>query len=330
MNKEKQHDSVGFNIVEELPRLLYKKLLEGELKLYTNAAKELVIDPSNLIKLEQDNHIRFDAVPDLFVNELWSKLGRRFEFKILGFSFFARKKDNSLLNFGFIDIMDIKDQLISTLISTNANGGNELNMWDAIHSKAYPFQIVKFGGHDLVKKPELAIKLKKKAMCQKVQPNTYKIPMSKRVWSTVYPSKEIGLDNKLICQSLEGYYQKNKHEVLEFILIPDLHIRKNYPIIVTEVELEELWTWDNDLITKKIVRIRPSVNGVPLGYLSWNNLKEKNILRDFRALTDLLEDHNYAANITQINDEIIEREYRIGVSNNLNKSYFNKILIRTN
>jgi len=328
LNKEKQADSVGFNLVEELPRLLYKKLLEGEIKLYNNPAKEIEITPSNLIKLEQDNQVRFDAVPDLFINELWSKLGRRFEFKILGFSFFSRKSDQSLMNFGFIDIVDVKDILIQNLIPTNANGSSELSFWQALNSKAYPFQIVKFGGRDLVKKPELAIKLKKQALCKKVQSNSIPIAKKKRIWSILYPSKEEQIDNRLICRSLETYYRRNKQEVFEFINLPDIHIQKEYPITITEIELEEIWNWDEDEVKRDIIRIRPYVNGVPLAFIGWEELKNKNILLDFRAITDLLEDHNYTTNIIKINDEVIAKIDQAKAQNQLMSGNFNKILFK--
>jgi hypothetical protein len=327
LNSSKQADSIGFNLVKSLPPFIYKEILEGRVKLYSNASKKLVISPTSLVKLEQDAQSRFAFCEDLFFNQVWKRYGRNVEIHTVGFSFFTRKLDNTLLSFGFIDANDLEYALKSNIIPVNANGTSSLSYWEAIGSMIYDFQIVKFGNKDLVDKAELALKLKEDAVCKKRKNNFFEIPLRKDIFLAIYPNSQEKKDNALICNAFQNHFKENKQVLLEYINKPDLLLDPNYPIIVNEIRIREKWTLVDSKIIKETIQVTPYVNGIQVNTYSMNDLEELHLMVSFRPLLDLVEGRNYDANIIKVNNQDVPNEWRSKVAFALNQQQWNQLII---
>lgn len=329
LSADKQPDSLGFNLVRSFPKLVYREILEGRVKLYNNAAKEVQITPSNLIRLEQENKLQFDQIQDLFFNEVWKYYHRNFEFQVIGFSFFARTPAQKLLNFGFVDANEIRRLLENRYAETDLNGPDSLTYWQAICSKAFSFQVVKFGNKDFEKKPELAIKLRKQALCAKTRKNTYPISRRKFVNSVMYPSKDEQLDNFRICSSLESYYRKNPQVVFRHIQVGPEYKNREYPMTLTRIELQETWFWQEGKVHRRTDKILPYINGVAMDSLNWTELQRLNLMVNFRPLAELFEDGNFTFNIAQVNSSPIRLEDQPIVQNALIMGNWTRIKLKS-
>ena len=97
LNKTEQKDTMGFNLVEALPVLVYRLIEQNKVPLWDSPDKGLNIGFESLKNIEKNSATRFTEISDLFFNELWSSNRKRTRFDILGFSF-INKNDKGEAN----------------------------------------------------------------------------------------------------------------------------------------------------------------------------------------------------------------------------------------
>ncbi|MFT5724509.1 MAG: hypothetical protein ACI9JN_001628, partial [Bacteroidia bacterium] len=212
INKHKQNDTVGFNLVDGVYKLFYKYILDETIKLWDSPAKKAQISPKALQLMEKQNELEFRSCDDLFLYEYWKLYKKDFEFQVLGFSFFSRNSKKEKINFGYIDAGDVQEMLNQVVIATNINGSTNLTYWQAIMSKKYQFNIAKFGNVDLVKNPSMAFDIKNNIFSsKKIKTNCYVITPTKEIEYFVHPGIDSNTGSYWLCHAIEAYYRANRH-----------------------------------------------------------------------------------------------------------------------
>lgn len=332
VSKHNQPDSVGFNLVENLNALFYRKIMDESIYLWDSPAKKLKIGRLALQMMEDKNAVYFKDNEEIFIYEFWKLTSRDFEFQVAGFSFFRRTVDGSKFNLGYIDAADVKTMLSSLVIPTNANGQSNLSYWSAIMSKNYNFNLVKFGNKDFSVNPAASFNLRDQAFSnKKVETNAYRVEDEKEVEFLVLPVSDPGTNNYWIFQALDNYFAENQHEYFNLCLNPGLaYLDKSFKIKVDRIEVVEIWKKNpaGD-ISYHPVRYRIFASNKPIKDLSAADLEQLGILVQFQPITEFLKDKGYQFTIRRVNYETISgyksEVYRKALKmQNWNKiSYFN-------
>lgn len=328
LNKNHQGDTVGFNLVENIYRLFYKQILDEKVTLWESPAKQVKISPNALQLIESENEIAFRECENLFINEYWKLYKKSFEFQILGFSFYSRKADKTKVNFGYIDANDVKLVLSSTPIPTNINGPINLSYWQALMSKHYHFNIVKFGNVDLAKNPTFAFDLKSKVFeSPKIKTNKYEIPDVKEVEYFVLPGLDSLSSGYLLCQAIEMYFEEHRNQYFNMTSVPvTSHLDLNTDLVVTRVEITEVWERkeDNEIaFVPQSVRI--FINNTAMPELTMEGISDMKLLVEFRPIAEYIKDKEFKYNIKRVNYEPIYGYEAESVKQALFNNAWNKI-----
>lgn len=308
VNKHQQSDTVGFNLVDNVYKLFYKHILDGTFTLWDSPAKKIKIDPNALQLIEDQNNIRFTESADLFIYEYWKLFKKDFEFQILGFSFISRTEDDKKVNFGYIEAPTVQSLLNQVVIPTNINGCNNLSYWQAIMSKTYNFNLVKFGTVDLVQNPALAFDLKNDVFAsKKVRTNAYKITPTKDIEYFVLPGLDSTSGQYWLCRAIEQYFEQNRHEYYNMTPTPavdfmDIHT----PLKITRLEISETWQKTGALdITYTPQKVRIFINDKPMPELSMADINQMKLLVQFKPFAEFLRDKEFKYTIKRVNYEPI-------------------------
>lgn len=334
LNKDKQHDTVGFNLVEHLPEVIHKRILSGEVTLWGSPLKKIKISVDRLAQLEAESGTKFLENNDLFINEYWKLFRKQFEFHVTGFTFFNRSEDGKPVNYGFVDADDIKSVLASLIIPCNANGVRNLSYWDAILSKRYHFDLVKFGKVDFAKSPERSIKLKHQAFyCEKIKHNALVLDDEKHVFSSILKSGKYSKNqNYKIYEGLEKFLNENKQEL--FNLAEEgmfNHLDPNLTFRVDQIDIIELWDKSKDgKITRKLVAMTLVVNGKKLKTMNSSDLKALDFLIEFKPFVEYIQSEDYEFIITRVNTQDIIGFQAKGVQQALETKPWHLILYHKN
>ncbi|MFT7591052.1 MAG: hypothetical protein ACI9UJ_000973 [bacterium] len=308
INKHKQNDTVGFNLVEGSYKLFYKYILDGTVKLWESPAKKQQITPKALQLLEKQNDLEFRSSEDLFIYEYWKLYKKDFEFQVLGFSFFSRNKQNVKVNFGYIDASEVQTLLSQVVIPTNINGSTNLSYWHAIMSKEFQFNVAKFGKVDLVKNPSLAFDLKSDIFeSKKIKTNCYVITPTKEIEYFVYPGLDSNGGSFWLCNAIEAFYKNNRHIYFNETPTPSVsYLDINTALKVTRVDVSEVWIKnEQNQITYTPEKIRIYINERPMPEVSISELNDKRILIQFKPLLEFLKEKEFKYTIKRVNFEPI-------------------------
>lgn len=305
--KGEQSDTFGFNLVEHLPHLIYKKINEGKLNLWDSPKKQVIISPEALKDIENSNNVSFAYTQNLFLNELWTSSRRKTEFVILGFSFLSESPKGKI-SFGYVDLLDALPFLGSEFIPCNVNGPAQLTYINALYSRKYTFNLLQFGNKDFTVNPVASFQIKKDAFYSKKKVNgIYRFPQTKMV--TYVLEKNIGQlnDPGADCiASIEKYLNNNK-EVL-FNIGGNKYFdyqRKVFEITVTRVEITEIWEKNGTQITFKPYQVRIFANNKPLDVISFEEVAKWQLLINFKTLEDVLKEKGFDYSIYKINKDLI-------------------------
>ncbi|MCB9263257.1 MAG: hypothetical protein H6607_12860 [Flavobacteriales bacterium] len=307
VNKNQQKDTVGFNLVKDIYALFYKCILEGTIPLYESHLKKTKISAQALQNIEKQHEVSFQDCEDLFIYELWELYKKDFEFQVLGFAFYQRT-EGSTLNFGYVDAADAKSILGSSPISTTINGPHYLGMWDAIMSKAYNFNLVKFGNIDFIKNPQMAFNLKDQIFGnKKIQTNQTVIPQTKEIEYYVIPGLEENTPSYWLCRAIEDYYAENRNEYFNNTQTPVVsHLDIRTPLNVTRIEITENWNRSSDgNIIYQPKSIRVFINDKPMNEMSMKDFEEMKLLVQFKPFDEFLKEKTFKFNIKRVNHDPI-------------------------
>lgn len=305
-----QEDTNGFNLVEHLPSFIYSAINDGKIRLWDSPKKLIVITPQALQNLEKSNSVSFSRTGHLFLNELWTGSRRKTEFAIVGISFLSESPKGKI-SFGYIDLAEASALLSKSLIPCNVNGPAQITYMEALYSRRYQFNLLQFGSNDFASNPLQSVIIRNEAFYSKKRVTGLFVPPQTKMLTYVI-EKSVGqaYDPGADCLgSIEKYLNENK-EVL-FNIGGDRYFdyqNSLFDITVTRIEVTEIWTKKDDLITYTPQTVRIFANNKPLRTITFEEIAKWKLLIGFKTLEDILREKVFAYSIYKINRDLIPYE----------------------
>lgn len=330
----RQNDSVGFNLVSELPKTLYKEILSGRIALWDSPKKNVRITGVALKKLEETTGTRFTRTNNLFINEVWSHKGRNTKFVILGFSFFnekVNKKDKSIekLNYGYVEMKAAYNFLVNQPIKVNVNGPAKLTFYQALMSRQYHFNLVQFGNNHFKDDASKSIEIKNKAFGKKAKIEAlYEIPNTKKITLIIKKDSEHPSNSgNVLIEGFESFFNVNREEFFN-IGGANYYDYKTYKsgLKITRLEVEETWIkLENGLIERNIDYVTFYINNKKMKPLSIEEINAYNLLIIFKTPQDIIKEKKYNYQIFKLNGNYISQEQSHKYVEALNKYYWSQV-----
>ena len=308
VNTYDQADSLGFNIVESLPALVYDQIMEGKVTLWDSPKKEDRIDAKTLRQIEKYAEVSFKVTNQLFIYENWIKDRKNLKIMPVGFFFSAKKPNGEEIAYGFIDYAEVDSIFKVTLVPANADGNCSMTFDDVLKQKLYNYNIVQYGSRKVESVAE-AIKIK----------NDINPSLPGKKWSDQD-------DCKIILYAIEDSALSKEPAFIEsrrFLAATGKYLTENpefflniggdqltldpsgYKIKVTKVEMEEYWVRNGDNIDYSIYKMQIYVNNNPLNELSLNEIQQLDFLIGFKPVNDFLKEKEFYFRILRINSQDI-------------------------
>lgn len=303
----KQADSIGFNIVRGLSEFLYPRILTGDLPLWENSDKRLIVGPQQMLKMEKSAKSPFVSGSDVFIHEYWQLFKRNFDFTVQGFSFTGIGKDGKTINYGYIDGPDVISLLKSENIPTNVNGPANLTFWDALHSNTFGFNLVQFGEENFRNNPRLSPALQYQALYDtKVFREFYTLENTKSLMYRVLPPNiNTNKENLAFYQAIEKYVNNNKQTILnaggdEYFS----HIFLK-PWKVENITVRESWEKYRNIPLQKLDGIDLFIDKHTISLTS-EQLLEMAVKINLQGLEEYLSEKRFDFLLEQINDQEVQ------------------------
>lgn len=302
-----QNDTNGFNLVTELPKLIYRKINEQKITLWDSPKKQIAISASALKSIESNNNTSFANVESLFIHEVWTSSRTKTEFYVVGFSFLA-ETEKGRIAFGYIDAVEAFQILFSNYIPTNVNGPAELSFINALYSKRYDFSLIQFGNTDLTKNLSLPQQIKKEAFYSRkkvigLQP----LPQTKMLSYALEKNLENPEDPaSLLLLSIENFLNESKEVFFEIGGSRYYNFLKyKNEVSVTRIEITEVWKKTGNKIIYEPRYVQLYVNNKPMNLLTFDEIMKWHLLIKFKSLEDILIEKNYLFTIFKLNNTMI-------------------------
>ena len=327
LDKSQQTDTFGYNIVKEIHRLLYAKIVSEDVALWSSPSKQVKIDAASFREMEKSAYVPFVESKHFFIHELWRIYKKNFSFGVIGFSFTGETKGGRKINYGYIDANDVILLMQSRMIPNNANGNSGLSYWDALHSMNFEFDLVQFGKDDFKEKPLRSFMLKDQAMkSTKIKRNLYQIIPSKLIsYKIVSPEFTENIENDLAYSSLETFINDNKQIILNaggddfssHFTIPKWNLDQ---LIVTE-----RWTKYNQLPFQELLSIQFFIDGKSVS-LGKKELEDLDVKISLMGIEEYMSDKAFLFVLQKVNDQEIEAHQSEQIFQALFTKEWNKII----
>lgn len=306
LDKNKQADSIGYNLAGEIPKLLYGKILSGDIALWGSADKKVQINAEAFLAMEKTAKYPFVESENFFIHQVWRIYKRNFSFGVLGFSFTGESRSGRKINYGYIDATDVIALMRDRNIPSNANGTAYLSFWDALHSMNYNFNLVQFGKDDFRKDPLRSFALKDQAISsKKTKRKFYQIRLDKEIeYRILPPNINSNENNKVLYAGLEKFINDNKHIILnaggsDYLSHITTNTWKIDNIIVTEK-----WSKFNNLPFQELLKIQLFIQGKPI-VLRKSDLEEMDLKINLQGAEEYLSGKAFDFVIQRINSQEI-------------------------
>ncbi|MBP6334063.1 MAG: hypothetical protein KA444_01225 [Bacteroidia bacterium] len=312
LSRQDQVDTVGYNLVNELPVLVYREIMSGRVPLWDSPEKSIQIKPTSLKRLEESSGDEFIHAKQLFIYELWDLDKKKGDLQTVGFFFSSRTPRGEEVSYGFVEYVLMDSLLRSTLIPLNSNGNCDLTFHEVLKSKYYFYNIVQIGEKKITNiKEAIALKEDVKGFV-----NQHTIPVvhdCKYIRYSIEPNdsiqEESRLKSNLFIQSLQLYLNENR-EV--FYNLGGDRIRnfiQPYKITITRIEVEEKWRKVQDAILYELLSIKVFAENQPLDIISLTDIHVLDFITDFKAVQDFLMEKEFYFRIVKVNNqEIVEAQ----------------------
>ncbi len=321
-----QADSVGFNLTTGIAELIYPRILTGDIPLWEDSKRRIILDPQLLIISEKNAKVPFVNVSDMFLHEYWQLFKRNFDFSVEGFSFIGQDKNGKKINYGYVHCPDLILLLQSEKIPTNANGPANLTFWDALHSNTFNFNLVQFGANDFIRNPRLSAALKYQAISdKKIFREFYTLDNTKRItYRVLHPDINSNKENKGFYKIIEQYINDNKQTILNAGGDAYFSHISNKPLQVVNITVYENWGKFKNIPTQTIEGIDLFIDKHSI-HLSINQLREMNVQINLQGLEEYLSEKRFDFLVETINNQEVPAHKSEKLYNALINSPWNKI-----
>lgn len=330
LDRYKQPDSLGFNLVEEIPKLLYAKILSKDVAIWDSPEKKVQISVENFLQMEKSAKSPFVGSSDLFMHQLWRIYKHNFFFTTVGFSFSGETKQGRKITYGFVDAGDIISLLRGANIPNNANGTHYLSYWDALNSMRYSFNLVQFGKFDFKDNPSFSFQLKEQALSSpRIKRQLYRIGTDKEIeYRIINPEISSNTQNRAIYSSFNTFVNQNKQTILnaggsDFLSHLTIANWKVDMVIV-----KERWSKYKNIPFQELLGIQLFINGKSV-YLEKMDIDEMGIKINLQGCEEFLSEKGFTFILQRINSqEIMAQEseyyYKALLNKDWNKLTLNK------
>lgn len=309
LSRQDQVDTLGYNIVNELPALVYKEIISGRVALWDSPNKTVQIVPSSLISLESSGGDNFSQAKQLFIYELWDLDKKKGDLQTVGFYFSSRTQRGEEISYGFVDYDPLDSLFRATKIPVNSNGNCDLTYYDVLHSKYYFYNVVQVAEKKITNIKE-ALALKEEVtqfISQRITPPNHDVKELSYViqYADNPPDLAMSKSNQFI-QSLQLFLNENQ-EVFYNLGGDKFHdFRQLNNIKVTSVEVFEKWRKENDRIESEFISMQIYVSSHPMNLIEGSDIQLLDLMVDFKSISDFLREKEFYFRITKINNEEIQ------------------------
>ncbi len=308
LSKQDQVDTLGYNIVNELPMLVYNEIMSGRVPLWDSPEKTIQIKPSSLKRLEVSSGDDFIRARQLFIYELWDLDKRKGDLKTVGFYFSSRTTKGEDVSYGFVEYEPLDSLFRVSYIPSNANGNCNISFYEVLKSKYYFFNVVQVGEKKITNiKEALALKDEVKLIVnQRTVPPDYDCKMVEyQIEHNEKDSSETAAKSERLLKSLqlflneniEVFYNLGGDKILNFI--------QAQTVTVSSVEIHENWRKILDRTETELISFRIYAEKEALDILPRADIHEFDLLVDFMTLPDFLNEKEFYFRITKINNQEI-------------------------
>ncbi len=325
LDKYNQHDTLGFNLATEIPKLLYSRILSEDIALWASPSKQIKIDKEDFLRMEKSASVPFVESQHFFIHEVWRIYKRNFNFGVLGFSFTGESRTGRKINYGYVDANDVILLMRSRNIPSNANGSSDLSYWDALHSMNFDFDLVQFGKEDFKENLIRSFQLEDQALKNpKIRRKLTTIPKKKRIeYRILNPKLNSNPENKILYNAFEQFVNDNKQIILNAGGSDFLSHLMFVDWKIDQVVVTEQWTRFNKLPFQELQQIQLFIEGKPIGLLR-ADLEELDVKIKLQGVEEYLSGKEFSFNLLKINDQEIQPQesddfYRALWENDWNK-----------
>ena len=265
VNRNLQRDSIGYNIADDISRVVYDGILSGQIKLWGSPEKKDIISVADLKEKEKTSGCRFKSQRNLFIYEEWSVENKKYKFLTRGFSFTGKDSNRKDVFFGYVDMNESTRKIMEeSLANVNADGYYGTTILQELQSRNFEFDLVFFDKKTIrnIKKSQ---KIIREANAAKNIIFRSDIPKIKLVEYSIEPGPSI-LSEKSgeIIKSLQTFFNENPQEFYNSGGDRMFSYMRKSPVIVSTISVTETWTKSNDSLHIIPVQYVPYVVGMPL------------------------------------------------------------------
>jgi hypothetical protein len=308
-----QHDTLGYNIVENIASEVYSLLMNQQVKLWDGPEKEIHINAASLKQIEKSSNTSFLKQEVIFIYENWEKTKSGVNTQTVGFRFAGKNEKGEEVSYGFVDYADVRNHFMKTRLKVNANGNYETSFSYALLKKNFVFNLVQFGSRTItaggVSREIISEFLGKSSFnptLSQQESSEKKIDYVVEFSKSAQSSKAIA-GNQLLA-TIETFLQNN--EEVFFNLGGDRiinHIKKG-KLKVTRVEVTEFWKNFRGQLSSETKYITIFVNDSALQRLDFNDFMMLGIQSDDKSMYETFREKEFAFTIRSINDAAIPRK----------------------
>lgn len=309
VSRDLQKDSIGFNLVDDVARWAYVKILTDEAKLWDSPDKKNQITSKDLVKTEMNKGCRFVQASNLFIYETFSQKKRKIKFTTLGFSFTGTDANGKEISYGYLELTEkLKQSLKKNYSIANADGNYGLNVYQALTNKQFVYDII-FFQDEVVPKIDKSNKIKAGLIGNR------KITSSVPTEEVKYIQYNIESGPSLLAKhsgelvdALQKFFNENPQEFYNNGGDKILDPLKKKPIILTSFKVLELWEKKYGVITQNPVKIIPYAFGVPIDTIPVSQFKKWKFKKDGEDLLHQLEKKNFYFSLERVNATPVKLE----------------------
>lgn len=331
LSRSDLHDTSGFNLVEQLPPILYKEVVSGRAQLWDGPQKKIRIHADALKQIDEGRG--FTQVNDLFLAEKWILSKKKLFTELAGFALLGKNSRGETVNLGYIDASDVKQVLTSTRVLLNANGFGTLNFWEALMAKNYPFNITQFGGDDFKSAPMNAINLKLELFHNpRIRIMGRPCPTYEKHMVVQVSPNAPGSVNAALFKSLNIWLNLNR----EFFMNHGgnqihSHLEKDKIINADQIQVSGIWSRQADgSVQKRLESMVIFVDGKPMSALTREDIKQMDVTVKLQAFSDYLESFSFAAELKRINDQDLSSAEAVFYELALQEAPWNQLTLYVN
>jgi len=304
LNKVAQHDSLGYNILNELPQAVYDQILNGKAKLWDGPQKKIQIQPSTLKDIEKASITKFTEIDNIFIYQYWDIQKKQVIPSIVGILFATKNAKDEDVSFGYVEYPEVQQALVDKRLSVNANGYQNMNCDQVLQLMRFNYTILQFG-----KKIAGTVTLSEQIKNEVFKERSFLLKAE-----AIVPEKKVVCEinksekTKQLFNAIENYFEDNAEEYFN-LGGNKVENHVDYDsLIFDKIRITETWMKQGG-VQSKIENIVFFSEGNMLDTIWSSDLDSLKIKVGNESLKNLLNENKFQYSIVKINEENIEDKY---------------------